>query len=22
NNTQVDDGSQERYDSFMNYLNV
>lgn len=22
NNTQADDGSQERYDSFMNYLNV
>jgi acetoin utilization protein AcuB len=22
NNTQIDDGSQERYDSFMNYLNV
>ncbi|MGO4877719.1 CBS domain-containing protein [Pedobacter psychrotolerans] len=22
NNTQVDDGSQERFDSFMNYLNV
>ncbi|MBO9674039.1 MAG: CBS domain-containing protein [Sphingobacteriaceae bacterium] len=22
NNTQVDNGSQERYDSFMNYLNV
>jgi len=22
NNTQTDDGSQERYDSFMNYLNV
>ena len=22
NNTQVNDGSQERYDSFMNYLNV
>ncbi|GAA3969823.1 hypothetical protein GCM10022246_23070 [Pedobacter ginsengiterrae] len=22
NNTQIDDGSQERFDSFMNYLNV